>query len=249
MIGMLKELLCYLRYQLPRIFNRSELNKVGFVQLSQDKLRLNAKEIERIVKRMDSVSIDPAGVKVWSDELGADRRIHGFENLFPFSKNFLDNVVAIAEQHHTKPLSHYSVLAAKLTFREENLGSGGGWHRDSAHRSQVKIIVYLSDVDDHNGPFEYLPGTHWSWHKLKTDGFGSSKLRFTEKDVRGMDIQPITLTGRAGSGLVVDTKGIHRGRPIASGNRYALTFYFFDNGEISPNIFRLINGSISSCRS
>ena len=248
MIGTIKEIVCYLKYQIPRVVNRSPLNKTGYVVRPKDAFKLDTNEIQRVISGIDSVLQSSSGVKVWSDEICADQRIHGFENVFAFNKEFLDHVVLIAEQYHKTPFSHFSILAAKLTFHEGNLGSGGGWHRDSAYRSQVKVIVYLTDVRNENGPFEYLPKTHSSLHKLKSYGLGSAKLRFTKEDVQGMEIKPDVLTGPAGTSIVVDTKGIHRGRPIESGCRYALTFYFFDNGDISPNIRQLINGPLSSCR-
>jgi Phytanoyl-CoA dioxygenase (PhyH) len=39
------------------------------------------------------------------------------------------------------------------------------WHRDDEDRRIVKIFVYLTDVGEENGPFEYVPRSRVSWFK------------------------------------------------------------------------------------
>src|SRR5947208_506487 len=55
-----------------------------------------------------------------------------------------------------------TILAKVIDAIPENNGSGDGWHRDG-HSFQFKSILYLSDVNDTNGPFEFLPGSHKRW--------------------------------------------------------------------------------------
>ena len=63
-----------------------------------------------------------------------------------------------------------------MQFSEGNLGSGSGWHRDSLG-FQFKAMVYLNDVDESTGPFEYYTSSHRKLYKLKNyfnniaDGF------------------------------------------------------------------------------
>ena len=58
-----------------------------------------------------------------------------------------------------------------------NIGSGGAWHRDS-NRAQYKSIIYLSDVLDENGPFEYInERAHLKWIRVIKNGFG---LRYND---------------------------------------------------------------------
>ena len=47
-----------------------------------------------------------------------------------------------------------------MEFVENNVGSGGGWHRDNTILKYPKAMIYLSDVNDSNGCFEYIKGTH-----------------------------------------------------------------------------------------
>ena len=42
---------------------------------------------------------------------------------------------------------------------KEGASSGGGWHRDH-HFELFKVMVYLSDVNEKNGPFSYIEKSH-----------------------------------------------------------------------------------------
>ena len=45
-----------------------------------------------------------------------------------------------------------------------------------------------------------------------------------------------TITGNAGTMVLVDTSIIHRGLPLEEGIRYALTNYFFENTQINSHL-------------
>ena len=120
-------------------------------------------------------------------------------------------------------------------YSVDNYGSGGGWHRDSANRRQLKFIIYLGDVDENNGCFQYLKGSHSISKKLllaKDNFFFSSKTRFDDNEINNFinrgTFQKVDFTGRKGTIIVVDTSGLHRGKPLTEGNRLALTYYMSD---------------------
>ena len=46
-------------------------------------------------------------------------------------------------------------MANKVSYIKNNEGSGGGWHKD-AYYTQFKSILYLTDVNNENGPFELI---------------------------------------------------------------------------------------------
>ena len=139
-------------------------------------------------------------------------------------------------------------LAARLNYTPKNLGSGGGWHRDTIYDKQFKAIVYLTDVDESNGPFQYISGTHTLKSKydlIKRYQFTHEHNRVTHKDAITMSEDPNyplqTFPGKAGTVILADTSGIHRGKPIESGTRYALTNYYiqkplFKRNAIPPNM-------------
>ena len=173
---------------------------------------------------------------VWRDEVGADERIYFAEKHIPvFSDFFCDEFIRKVLKGYTGcsvPVGF--VLGNKLSLVDGNLGSGGGWHRDTLVSHQFKAILYLSDVTSNNGPFQYVRGSNRKRSLLKAFFRGEStfgKTRFsdaeiqTHLDLEGNDV--MTFTGKKGTLLLVDTKGIHRGMPLSTGHRYALTTYFW----------------------
>ena len=180
-------------------------------------------------------------VNIWNDPEGADSRIYGanqlntkFKELIPF--NFIKN---IGELYLQTSLEEYFILAAKISYKEGNIGSGGGWHRDSAHSHQFKSIMYLSDVNEKSGPFQYIPKSHKTFFKIKLP-FNLSKTRFSVEEINILNESILECTAKAGDIILTDTKGLHRGKPLDSGFRYALTVYFFTNKKQKKNFETLL---------
>lgn len=126
-------------------------------------------------------------------------------------------------------------LFGRLKASEGNLGSGGGWHRDSPFSHQFKSIIYLTDVTSlENGPFEFIPQSHLKpsiERFTKFLGLAPSVYRFTDEQITraeraGVVAERVPILGRRGTMLMVDTRGLHRGRPILQGSRMALTRYY-----------------------
>ena len=172
----------------------------------------------------------------WSDDLESDRRLYFAERLDARARHFLDDpAIEDIRRHYTGVRSAEKLLlAAQLRYVAGNSGSGGGWHRDSPHRSQFKAILYLSDVNLTNGPFEYIDGSHRSSQSVKMlldKQCRPNQYRFSDEEicrVFAADSTRRTFAAPAGTLLIVDSKGIHRGKPIEAGYRYALTQYCFD---------------------
>jgi hypothetical protein len=126
-----------------------------------------------------------------------------------------------------------TTLAAKLIAKPGNKGSGQGYHRDSMYERQIKAFLYLSDVAEENGPFQYMVGTHTKGSVLRT--LDLPHIENNLKRFRGPElddwrhrqrIRLETITGSAGDVILADTRGVHTGIPILSGSRYALTNYY-----------------------
>jgi len=169
------------------------------------------------------------------DAEGSDHRIWGSEKVTAMIRAFYDDpkLESFAASYLGTSVANITTLAAKLLVRPENKGSGGGWHRDSMFERQFKAIIYLSDVGPDNGPFQYLVGSNTRRSVLDTLRYtrGKSNLkRFEDEDIDGIcRANPSavrTITGSAGDVILVDTRGIHRGRPIEAGVRYTLTNYY-----------------------
>ena len=109
---------------------------------------------------------------------------------------------------------------------------------DTFAQKQLKFIIYLSDVSKNNGPFTYAIGSHKIQSKLAD---------FLKRPRRNMRRYPkystkntIELIGKLGTLLIVDTSGVHRGKPIEDNSRYALTLYL-NKKDFSPSLKKRIN--------
>lgn len=185
---------------------------------------------------------------VWRDEHNSDIRVFGPENVNVLFKNLFDNkgLFNIFKKYIDKNNLHQFIMANRVSFSENNKGSGGGWHRDSINRRQLKFIMYLSDVDEKNGCFQYVSKSHTIKNKFKYNrilGLKLSDYRYSENDIeklkQKLGIEIIDNKAKAGTLLIVDTSGLHRGKPILEGRRYAATNYMFET-TIPSHIQKLI---------
>ena len=88
------------------------------------------------------------------------------------------------------------------------------WHRDFDDRHLLKAFLYLVDVDERTGPFEYVPGSQpggryadlWAWKPL-----GVRRISDEELGKRISSDQIATFTAPRGTLILCNTSGFHRG--------------------------------------
>jgi hypothetical protein len=174
---------------------------------------------------------------VWKDAVDSDRRVFAIDRVSDKYKDLFNTplLTALYKKHIDQYNQHQFIMANRIEFKEGNIGSGGGWHRDSINRRQLKFIMYLNDVNERNGYFQYMPGTHKVSQKLKINRLLGKKLgayRYTDEDISKLidaGYQTADFIGKMGTLIIVDTSGIHRGNPLKEGMRYAATQYLSDS--------------------
>ena len=175
---------------------------------------------------------------VWRDETDSDKRIYFVNEIDSHMTEFYENkkIRAILNGYTGSNNPVGMLLAARIDHKTNNQGSGGGWHRDSPYTHQFKAVCYLSDVDEDNGPFQYIKKSHSKYIILKNyinKIFTPGQYRFTNEEIerylRFSNQEVQTVCGSQGTIVYTDTKGIHRGKPLASGSRYVLFCYFWNN--------------------
>lgn len=207
---------------------------------------MSKEECDDLIREIDG-HIESNKSNVWTDTAGADNRIYFIDTINEKFKDFYNTPyfreVLQAYTGIEKPKG--MLLAGRIDAVEGNLGSGGGWHRDSPVHHQTKAICYLSDVNEDNGPFQYIPGSHSKASVIKSylkKTLMPGQYRFTEAEienyVRKMEENIVEMTADAGTLLFADTKGIHRGKPITCGSRYVLFCYLW-GGEIPAHFDKL----------
>ncbi|WP_420549962.1 phytanoyl-CoA dioxygenase family protein [Curvivirga sp.] len=100
-----------------------------------------------------------------------------------------------------------------------------------------KGFIYLTDVDDHSGPHCYYPETHnltKLQEILKSSNNPQEFINWYVKEFRKTDedcemylkSKPVNLTGPAGTCLLVDTSGIHKGLIPKNKDRQIIQFEY-----------------------
>ena len=195
---------------------------------------ISKKECQKIIKKIQNTLVSKK-IDYWIDNSKSDQRIFGAENILREIESFSNNnfINEIGSAYIKKKLNSYMVMANKVVFKKNNKGSGGGWHKDS-FRKQFKAILYLNDVSNKNGPFELIPNSSkisFNFNLIFQFNRNLSNSRFSDYEVRQIlkknNVNSIKILGKAGTLILVDTSLIHRGKPLNSGTRYALTNYMY----------------------
>ena len=164
---------------------------------------------------------------IFSEKNDDDIRIFGFERVL--KKDIAELFFNIDNQSSKrffkkKPITQ--TIMVNKTFKpskKKGLGSGGGWHRDSYVKKQMKTIFYLTSVNIDNGPFTYLHP------KIKIiNRFYPIKVRLSENienDLKIFSNKTSITSETPGLGFSIITNYIHRGIPVKKDVRYALTVY------------------------
>jgi len=135
-----------------------------------------------------------------------------------------------------------------------NLPSGNGeaptssqkWHRDFEDHRVFKVFVYLTDVDESNGPLSYVAGSQPG---------GCYGLMFPTRPPLGSVVEDEELSEVVDPSslktfklprlavVFVDTAGIHKGGYCKSGLRFAFTATFTTFAGLSEPNFVIIRSS------
>jgi hypothetical protein len=203
---------------------------------SADRSRDARAEIDRLIETY------PEAIHRHAD--GADKRMFGVESVSPLLAEFHNDPLprSVGEYLGGLALYNFATLGARIDATPTNTGSGDGWHRD-AHGFQFKSILYLSDTGEDNGPFEFLPGSQRQWRATLDTALGglpaAPNSRYepavVDRMVSRLRLKRRHYPAKAGTLLLVNTSGIHRGRPLRSGSRYALTNYYYHPFQVGES--------------
>jgi hypothetical protein len=173
---------------------------------------------------------------------GTEVRIWNSERKHPLLAEFWSECNVFMSALERRDSEAFSVLAIRnrALAANDRPSQMGRWHIDSFRR-QLKIFLFLVDVTEDSGPFEYIPGTQAAGFKSRQlltgvylrpgDAF-TSRRRYARLDdgwverIAGRGYRPQPVLCSSGTVMVVDTSAVHRARPCSVGTRYALTAYY-----------------------
>lgn len=227
-------------FRIIRTFWLKKYNPEILSKLKQNGIYIKENELglekcQSLIQEIDGLLENP-NIKVWQDKEGADQRIYFAESVSEKFRELFDDVLTnrlIREYTGIKKPVGF-VLVNRISYKQGNQGSGGGWHRDSPYTHQFKKIYFLNDVNEENGPFQYIVSSHTKRSVIKSyikRAFLPGQFRFNDVEIRkykkiaGQSEKSVVVN--AGTLVLADTKGIHRGKPLESGFRYAVFCYYW----------------------
>lgn len=101
------------------------------------------------------------------------------------------------------------------------------WHRDVDKIRDLKIFIYLSDVETlENGPFEIIKNSHKiSLSKLAYENKNNFRIN-DDKIINKKNYYKYSFLGHMGSNFIVDTRCLHRGKIVKKEFRQIIELYF-----------------------
>jgi hypothetical protein len=122
------------------------------------------------------------------------------------------------------------------------------WHRDYDDRYLLKVFVYLADVDEQTGPFQYVPGSQpggrfddvWPWYPMSQS--------YPPQEELAARVEPTakTMMGPKGTMFLCNTSGFHRGGYVTRTPRVLATATYCSPASLkslTERNFSLQNGA------
>ena len=123
-----------------------------------------------------------------------------------------------------KPIQDLTAMWWSATFSKEASSEAAQlFHFDMDRIKFIKFFFYLTDVGSHNGPHCYVRGSHKVMpESVWRDG------RITDEDVKKNFLKNdiLEIAGPKGTVIAVDTRGLHKGKVLESGERLLLQVEF-----------------------
>jgi hypothetical protein len=154
--------------------------------------------------------------------------------LFSFGLN--DRLLKIVESYLGLPVAYDGVFCFLSIANGEEYGARA-WHRDREDRRMIKICIYLNDVDENGGPFEFLK-PEFNDRVCESIKYPYKSVFLDEMEKMSSDnlaSDRVSCVGKAGTVIIADTGHFyHRGKPPIQTNRTAVFLSYFSRSPWHP---------------
>ncbi|MBD2730038.1 phytanoyl-CoA dioxygenase [Nostoc sp. FACHB-892] len=148
----------------------------------------------------------------------------------------------IIENYIGLPVAFHGVHLRK-DFKSKHQFGTLLWHSDAEDRRIIKIFIYLNDVEEKTGPFEYIPRSltslfSWNYIQLYYKLWKSSYMGIDDEQVKSVIPKSAwkSCPGPAGTVIIVDTKNaLHHGT-VRTEDRSTLFFCYTANPPERPDL-------------
>lgn len=139
-------------------------------------------------------------------------------------------------------LFYYSLWLTRPVPKDSPRVRSQNWHRDPDDKRMCKMFLYLNDIDEKRGPFNYIKGSQyggrWAHIYPQRPPRGSyPPPGEVERLVSPEDIK--ACMGRAGTVIFADTAGLHRGGYAIEGERIMFTAEYSSKATFRPPRYRV----------
>lgn len=161
-----------------------------------------------------------------------------------FRKGLSTNLGNIATAYYKEPaLLRYADYWLSMPVPSTERNYSQNWHRDPEDQRILKVFVYLNDVTEMNGAFEYVKGSHLTGPFNSIFPYDSDHPNNypVEQELRSL-IPPEAFTcneGKKGTVIICDTHGFHRGGYCKTGDRWLMTYMYNRASLIMSNQFKV----------
>lgn len=180
----------------------------------------------------------------------SNERIYHADCFSPEAGRFRHDAILgeVASSYYGSPQSVHLCLYERHRHNEI---PPGGFHIDTFELSTFKVMLYLNDVGENDGPTSYLVGTHKDadlrhqkesvWGGAVSPGDPSGRRHpttFSEEELGARLQRHVKVTGPRGTIVLFDTWGVHKGvPPTPSGERHILVNYFRKGADLPRSDF------------
>jgi hypothetical protein len=225
--------------------NVSEIFDESEMKYFEEILSFYSKALEdvKIKKRIEEINNNIIAVnsKYKIYEITHDELLDGpltLDNL-PLLKLYLSkNILKIAESYLESDIKIRNPLAwiHPATINKKEIRSQK-WHRDQEDYKMLKVFILFSNVDENNGPTQYIKGTNFCGkHKNIAPNMNWTKDHWSNKNKLVKKVYNfirekipynyplpkhniVKATGKVGKIFFIDTNGLHKGGQVKEGIR------------------------------
>ncbi|MGJ3253651.1 MAG: 2OG-Fe(II) oxygenase [Elainellaceae cyanobacterium] len=158
-------------------------------------------------------------------------RIMAYPDIFRWGLQ--ERLLNLAESYIGLPVAYRGVVLRRDAPNGRQVGTRL-WHLDGEDRRMVKMIVYLNDVGEDGGPFEYIP------RQISPSYRPFQTIHCKIKDVDMAKVVPSSqwkaCPGKMGTVVMVDTASVFHHGKVPTSERLALIFTYFSRQPKRPTL-------------
>jgi len=175
---------------------------------------------------------------IFFDEYNPERVLYEFDRGHLINQTITQKILAkkdfysIASKYFnsTAYLDHISLSISTDYNKASKIGDSNAaqlYHFDLDRPKWLKFLIYINDVNDNNGPHCYIENTHKNYSiPFKIMSRGYKRIEQFEIDKLFKKEKQIKFIESAGTAIIEDTKGLHKGEKLKKGYRVLLNIQF-----------------------